>query len=137
MLKFQLFCCVFTFESMSISIWIYRRKIAGSSFRDELELFMCGLNISWYFELYIWLNWSLIFCCLLRATKQLLGICKMARGVTLVPKMPKTLFWYSTSQNIEPKWAKNSQKWWKMPKMKPQFGSFRAYLWSFLPLLGA
>ena len=35
------------------------------------------------------------------------GVCRMARGVTLVPKMSKTLFCYSTSQNIEPKWAKN------------------------------
>jgi hypothetical protein len=51
--------------------------------------------------------------------------------------MPKTIFWYCTSQNIEPKWAKNGQKWSKMLKMKPQFGSFRAYLWSFLALLGA
>ena len=38
------------------------------------------------------------------------GVCRMARGVPLVQKMSKTLFWYSTSQNIEPKWAKNGQK---------------------------
>ena len=36
-----------------------------------------------------------------------IGVCKMASGVPLVSKKTKTIFWYSTSQNIEPKWAKN------------------------------
>jgi len=40
---------------------------------------------------------------LLRATKQLLGMYMMARGVPLIQKMTKTKFCYNISQTIEPK----------------------------------
>ena len=38
-------------------------------------------------------------------------VCRMARGVQLLSQNTKTKFWYNTSQNIEPKWAKNCEKW--------------------------
>ena len=51
-------------------------------------------------------------------------------------KMNKTKIWYNTSQNIKPKWAQNWWKWWKMPKMKPQFESIFGHFKATKQLLG-